>query len=724
VTARRLPPVVLGTGLLLAALVAESSQSESKEAIDRVVVVASKTERSIRQVAANVTVLDREALDLEMANTVADALRYVPGIDSESAGTRFGSESVNIRGIGGNRVALLIDGVPLGDQFDIGNFSNATRDFINAGFIRRIEVLHGPASALYGSSAIGGVVAMRTPDPADLATRGAGGALAANWRGTDASLNATALQAAGNESLGVLVGVGVRDGAERDPAGAAPLDQRNYQRRSAIAKLVADDASGNTWRLGAYSQRAAVTSRLQSMLGSGRFRSTTALEGDDDYRMDLAIASYEFGNGEGWIDDGLIRAWYGIADVDQRTLDERGNAARPVAINRRFSFRQRLRGVEANLRKTLIGDNHEQRFAAGLEYRERRTEEFRDGLETGLSDGLQSNVLLGETYPLRDFPISYSREWGAFFEDTLIVSNWTLIAALRADRFDLAPRDDALYLAGAALAAPVSITESALSPKLGLVYRFSNELDIYLQYSRGFRAPPYEDANIGLDIPLFNLQAIPNPDLKAESSDGFDIGVRWAGVNGSLQLSAFRNDYDNFIETKVRLGVDPQSGRLLFQSQNVQRARIEGIEANWNLSLAALADGLSLDGSAYLARGENGDRQTALNTVGPAQAVIGLGWSSPDARWQLRLVGTVSDRWDERDETGGELFEPPGYAIADLFVTRRFSERLMLRAGALNLGDRKYWAWTDVRGLAPDDPVLPYLARPGTTFTAGIDLRW
>ncbi|MDZ7643106.1 MAG: TonB-dependent receptor plug domain-containing protein [Woeseiaceae bacterium] len=74
--------------------------------------------------------------------------------------------------MGGDRVAILIDGVPLSDQFDVGSFSNATRDFLNTGLIERIEVLHGPASALYGSAAIGGVVAQARPDPADVAANG------------------------------------------------------------------------------------------------------------------------------------------------------------------------------------------------------------------------------------------------------------------------------------------------------------------------------------------------------------------------------------------------------------------------------------------------------------------------------------------------------------------------------------------------------------------------
>ena len=82
-------------------------------------------------------------------------------------------------------MAILVDGVPLADQFDTGSFSNATRDFIDAGLIQGIEVLHGPASALYGSSAIGGVVSVRTPDPADISRGRIGGDVLGTWRGAE-----------------------------------------------------------------------------------------------------------------------------------------------------------------------------------------------------------------------------------------------------------------------------------------------------------------------------------------------------------------------------------------------------------------------------------------------------------------------------------------------------------------------------------------------------------
>jgi hemoglobin/transferrin/lactoferrin receptor protein len=712
-------------GLAMAPLsIASDGAPAASPAIEEIVVVASKSERSIRDIAANVTILSQEDLGLELATSMADALRYTPGIDYEGAGTRFGTEGINIRGIGGNRVALLVDGVPLGDQFDVGSFSNATRDFINAGFVRRAEILHGPASALYGSSAIGGVMALTSPDPRYLAGgTGSGGNLSTAWREADTSLHGTVLHGVSGDSAGLAMGISLRRGNEFDSAAVETnLDIRDAERRSAMLKFVADDPLGNSWGLGYYVQDSEVTSSLTSMLGSGRFRSTTALEGEDAYRMDLLRGEVQFGEEGGLIDSGLLRAYTGWTDIEQNTLDERGLASRPVSIDRLFVFEQQFRGVELNLQKTLAGETVDHQLGFGVEYRRRDTEEYRDGLETGMDDGLQTNVLLGEVFPLRDFPISESTEIGAYVEDAVSMGNWTVIGAVRADRYDLDATSDPMYEADYPFQQPVSIADSELSPKLGLVYRPTDSIDLYLQYSHGFRAPPFEDANIGLEIPVFNVRAIPNPDLRSESSDGIDVGLRWQGQRGRAHLSLFRTDYDDFIETKVRLGPDPDTGRILFQSQNLNQATIEGVEAGWSLDV--IPGDVSIDGSVYWARGENRDNGESLNSVGPAQAVLGVDWIPGDGAWHTRLRATFTDGWDDRDETGGELFQPPGHAVFDLFVTRALGDRARLRAGVTNFTDKIYWSWSDVRGLGPNDPVIPYLARPGRSVVLGVDIDW
>ena len=713
------------TPLLPAASTADDTDSDAA-IVEEVVVVANKHERSRREITANVSVFDDEDFRFELASSIADIFRYAPGIDYESDRSRFGAESINIRGIAGNRVAILLDGVPVSDQFDVGSFSNATRDLVNAGFVQNIEVLHGPASALYGSSAIGGVVAMKTIDPRHLARqRGHGGRFVSNWRDDDSSLTATAMHAVASDSLALLAGLSGADGHESEASAAdTNLDRRDFRNRSALIKLAAIDDLGNNWRATLYRKEGDVHSDATSMLGSGRFRSTTALVGDDEYETDIVSLEYEFTAENRFADDGVFRAWYQASDFVQRTYDERALAARPVTIERLFSFRQNAVGLEANLQKTVVIGQVSHRLSYGLEARHRETEEYRDGLEIGLGDGEQTNVLLGEVFPLRDFPISETDEWGAFLEDTISLGRWSLTAALRADHYEMRPTVDAMYAADYPFAEPVSISEFELSPKAGLVYELGPSSEVYLQYSHGFRAPPYEDANISLDLPLFNVRAVPNPDLRSERSDGFDAGVRWRGTSGSAYLSVFRTEYTDFIESKVRLGPDPDSGRILFQSQNIASATIEGIEAGADVDMTFVAEGLTLQGGLFIARSENLDTGQPLNSVGPPQGVASVNWQSPGNRLRASLRGTFTDDWSARDDTGGELFEAPGHAVLDLYLAVRLGTGLTLRAGAMNLTDKTYWAWTDVRGLAPDDPVIPYLSHPGRRFSVGIDMTW
>ena len=706
--------------------VSSSEEIPPDETIDQVVVVAHKDERSIRDVAANVTVLSRGELNAELATSIGDAFRYVPGVDHEGAGTRFGTEGINIRGIGGNRVAILVDGVPLADQFDTGSFSNATRDFIDAGLIQDIEVLHGPASALYGSSAIGGVVAVRTPDPSDIARRGRiGGEILGTWRDTDNSAHGQAMVALDDSSFGLLAGYSWRDGQQVDSAATDDsLDTRDYARETILLKFVADNRFGHAFRASVVRQEGHTLSALNSILGAGRYRSTTALEGDDRQRLDVVNLAYEFGSPESWIDSGMLRSFWELADIDQYTLDERAAARTPVSIDRLFSYDQEIRGVELNLWKNFSGDGITHRVGLGVEYRDRRTEEFRGGVSTDLATGERTNVLLGEVFPLRDFPISDTVETAAFIEDTISIGeNWTVIAGLRADRYELNPDVDAMYLSDYPDYETTRLDESDVSPKLGVIYSVTPGTDLYVQYSHGFRAPPYSDANVSLELPLFGVRAVPNPDLKSESSDGFDVGLRWYGVRSTARISAFRTRYKDFIETKVNVGFDPASGFVLFQSQNIEDTTIEGFEAGWNIRFGGLEQ-FAVDGSAYFARGDNEVTGQALSSVGPAQAVVGFSWYSADENRQLRLKGRFTNAYDRLDESAGDLFKPSGHAVFDLYLTQKIGGNAIARVGLHNLTDRTYWNWSDVRGLTPDDPILPYLAQAGRTASVSLNLVW
>ncbi|MGI9232817.1 MAG: TonB-dependent receptor plug domain-containing protein, partial [Woeseiaceae bacterium] len=496
-------------------------------ALDEIVVVATKRATSARDVAADVTVLSAADLQATLSTSLADAFRYVPGVTHEASGSRFGTEGITIRGIGGNRIAMELDGVPLSNHFDIGNFSNATRDFADTGLIGQIEVLRGPASALYGSSALGGVVAMRTLSPAEYDGPGAmAGRASLLYRGFDESRNTEASLVLRGLSASLLLAGGFRDGSERESAALdVAADRQDYQRDAALVKLVGENRLGHDWQISAVRQSRDTKTEITSVLGAGRFASTTRLEGDDRHDINLFSAEYRFDGG--LVSEGLLRVFHADASIAQHTLDERALARSPASIDRDFFFDQRLQGAELNLWRDqeLAGWSH--RFGFGLEYTESKTEELRDGLSTSLVDGSETANVLGESFPLRDFPITDERETGAYLSDQLSRGPLTLMLALRLDETRLSPTSDPIYEGDNPASPVVALSDSELTPKLGAIYHIGDDVDLYLQYAQGFRAPPFEDANIGLDIPLFNIRAIPNPELSSETSDGWEFGVRW-----------------------------------------------------------------------------------------------------------------------------------------------------------------------------------------------------
>ena len=124
-----------------------------------VVVTATKTEHSLGETTADVSVVTREQIEKMPANNVLDVMRTMPGVTVDSARSFYGTSTQNkviIRGMGGDdvngRVLVLMDGLPV---MTAGN-NIFNWDTISLDTVERIEVVRGPASALYGSSAMGG----------------------------------------------------------------------------------------------------------------------------------------------------------------------------------------------------------------------------------------------------------------------------------------------------------------------------------------------------------------------------------------------------------------------------------------------------------------------------------------------------------------------------------------------------------------------------------------
>jgi outer membrane cobalamin receptor len=128
--------------------------------LDPVVVTATRTARPSSAVVSSVSIITAEEIALSGARNLAEVLRGSVGLHITDSGTPGSKTSVSIRGSEAGQVLVLLDGVRLNSaqmgMFDLGNLPVAVED------IERVEILRGPASALYGSNAMGGVVQIFT----------------------------------------------------------------------------------------------------------------------------------------------------------------------------------------------------------------------------------------------------------------------------------------------------------------------------------------------------------------------------------------------------------------------------------------------------------------------------------------------------------------------------------------------------------------------------------
>jgi hemoglobin/transferrin/lactoferrin receptor protein len=244
-------------------------------------------------------------------------------------------------------------------------------------------------------------------------------------------------------------------------------------------------------------------------------------------------------------------------------------------------------------------------------------------------------------------------------------------------------------------------------------------------YARGFRAPPPEDLNIGLELPLLNVKAIPNPDLQPETSDGYELGLRWSRAAGGFSASAFYTDYQDFIESKVNLGKDPVTGLTLFQSQNIADARIYGAEVTAHARLGGrwpVLEGWNARLAAAYAAGENRINGEPLNSVDPASGVLAFGYEARSGRWGGELVTTAVAAKNAVDDSRTDLYGTDGYVTLDVLARYDFGRGVRLNAGVFNLTGAEYIEWADVRGRTEGDPLIPYYTRPGRN--ASVTLHW
>jgi hemoglobin/transferrin/lactoferrin receptor protein len=165
-----------------------------------VTVTATRHEQDALDVPSTVSVISHERIEDHTIGNIQELIRHEPGVEAPrttSGVDPFGNlTGFTIRGVGGNRVQMQVDGSRVIESIQDGN-----RDFVDLSMMKSIEIMRGPGSALWGADAIGGIVAYRTLDPDDLlAGRPFGARASAGYDSLNKAFSQTAMLAARNDS--------------------------------------------------------------------------------------------------------------------------------------------------------------------------------------------------------------------------------------------------------------------------------------------------------------------------------------------------------------------------------------------------------------------------------------------------------------------------------------------------------------------------------------------
>ena len=747
-------------------IVLEKRSAGSALELQQVTISATRQEQDITSVPSTVTVHDRQELDRNNVNTLKDLVRYEPGVSVGGAGQRGDISGYNIRGIDGNRILTQVDGVEIPGGFFNGPYAKTQRNYLDPEIIKRVEILRGPASVLYGSNAIGGAVSYFTLDPDDIIKPGedVGARLKTGYSSADESWLKSATVAGRSGQFDGLLHYSQRDGHETESYGShngTGLDRtaanpQDVRANNVLAKLgwnYSDDA-----RLGLVYEKYKDDrdSDLKSAYGGPYADGQPAIPdfvlpgGMYQWRTgNDTITRERFGLEHSFALDSLLAdhmKWslnHQVAKTDQSTAEFYYPITRQVLRTRETLYEEKQWVFDAQLDKAFSVADTDHALTYGTTLKQQKVTGSRSGNGVCLAVGvgcpavgaISTRDVLAKA---SDFPDPTINTYSLFAQDQISWDKWTFTPGLRYDYTRLKPHLTEEFLntvdpTGGGTVSGKNKTWHRVSPKFGVTYALNNEYTWYGQYAEGFRTPTakalygrFENADPGYSVE-------PNPDLEPEKSKSYETGLRGRFDSGSFDVAVFYNKYRDFINEDA---ITPGADQLTFQSNNIKHATIKGAEARGRLELDVFGapKGLYTQGSVAYAYGRNNDTGEPINSVNPLTGVFGLGYDQD--RYGTLLSWTLVKKKDRVDDSNfnspdgvSSQFKTPGFGILDLSGFYKVTDDVTLSGGLYNLTDKKYWLWDDVRGydnvgeasvLSPAN--LDRLTAPGRNFA--VNLIW
>lgn len=618
--------------------------------------------------ALGLATVDREELGAGAERSLADAVARLEGVSAQQPGA-WGGKAF-IRGLGGERVTVLLDGDRVNRACNNG--MDAGLATIDPAVVERVEVIAGPGSVLYGSGNIGGVINVVTRSPAEGRLSGevrigASSAVPGGTVGGRVALRRRQVD------LGLSADIAAYDDYR---APGATVDGSSYRHGTFDAKLVLRPARAH--ELEFHGQRYA-----------GRDIGYPAMAGASIPREDRLLTAVNYG----WqVSRGALDAM--SAKVFRQGLDHDMEVEMPMTMPDGSRTTVRTEAVttsityggrgQVRLRPTALS-----RVDAGAEV----TEWHADGARW-ITRG--AGTPMASTLTLRSWPDVRVLDAGFFAQGELVLNGAVSVSAgARVDA--IRNRADGKQ----------TTSQSVGTGNVGLKVYPATGVVARATLGRGYRvADPTELYGLLVRPDGFVYEG--NPSLATETGRNIEAGLSYAEGSLEFAVTAFRNDLHNLISS-VLLPDSTISGYRVRQFANVTRARVQGLTARLEVGLSRH---LTVRGAAGYTHGANRDTDQPLPLVPPLEGSVtlraspggGVRWVEAETRW--------ADR-QSRAATGQGEIRTPGYAVASLRASfEAFGGAVM--PGVENLFNKTY------RGHL--DPVR--LALPGRNFYVKVVRRF
>lgn len=644
---------------LAAPVLANAGDSADARTLDKVSVTASGYEQNLKDAPATITVITAEEIKKKSYTDITDALKNVPGIHIQGGGVE---KAVMIRGMSADYTLFMIDGRPMQDNQAFA--TNGAQAGTPVNFlppiesIERIEVLRGPASSLYGSDAIGGVINIITKKVVNTFSGSLSSeylmAGSGNKTNNDSFQNSVAVNVPLVEdklSLQVTGGFLSQDEADfvggDDSAAADP----EFKRRNVGGKL--------SWKL---DERNAFTFAATHTEQERWHNPGRSLAADDDASYSRSLRDNFSITHDG---DYENLKWWSYLTYDTSENPTRVNATTGVGID--------FDSWSANTQATWFLEKHT--LTAGANF---KREELADGATNGVN--IPGLVLSTDIVEMK------RGQSAVFAED-----NWQLtddLSLLLSGRYD----DNEKF-------------GGQFSPKAYAVYQATDNLTIKGGYTTGYKAPSLRQSAPDFGGTSMGGVMIGNPELKPETSQNIELGLAYeneaAGFGTSL--TAYRSEFEDKImrtgricaqntacEYKGQLYPAHQYGYTAYE--NIDTAKLHGVE--WTLDWS-IADNLTWRHSYTYSKSEQTSgtyKGKPLNDL-PEHMFNGtLDWQASDALnlWtQFNFRGETSGRYVSSSGSASNGVQYPAYSFFDAGMVYAATDRLRLKLGIYNIGNKE-----------------------------------